>query len=855
MGRIIFEGEIAGKNGIVFSTVIDKDMIETLDLPEGKVITDLFAGEALPVIVAKTEVKKEDSKPSGKTSSKSADSIRVRTDILSRLVDTAGEMVLGRNRIMDVVGSSISDLPGIGDQINQLEDMLNASRNNVMSSLNGSCTPSVKSLLEKEYLQIGKWVHELLGHKISDAPGIGAIFQDFSQISSDLQNGIMGTRLQPVSSVFSKFPRVIRDMNKKLGKEIELIIEGGDVELDKSVIEGLGDPLTHLVRNSCDHGVETPEVREASGKDRRGIVKLIARHEGGQVHIIIEDDGAGINVDRIKEKAVENGMMSQDEADALPDKEVFKLIFAAGFSTAKVVSDVSGRGVGMDVVRTNIEKLGGRIEIDSIKGEGSTLTLMMPLTLAIIPSLGVTSSNRHFAIPQVAIEELVRVIPDEMAERIATVNGSPVLKLRDTLLPLVRLNEILGHTKSVSDGESNEITDRRHNIADRRSEDLEAQAEDVDKIEYERKGERRDAVSGRMYIVVLKALGSRFGLIVDRLHEPQEVVVKPLSERLKNIGVYAGATIRSDGSVAMILDADGIARDAKIRLEEAGGKAEGRMEHINIREAQTMLEFTFGTEDRFAVNLSMVSRVEEINMENLHKTGNQEFLQYKDSSLRVIRLHNHLDVSAPEKTPDRLFVLVPRLVPYPIGILIEKPIGIFETDAAIDTNQISGEGIHGSQVIDSKMIVFLDLYTLFEKSAPELYERDNYEDFNYSGKRILLAEDTALFRTVIGDFLKSIFDRVDIYENGALAWAGMQKNSYDLVVTDIIMPEMDGMQLASSIRGSEQHKHIPIVAVTSLMNESDKKRIMESGVDAYEPKLDKEKLILVLKKLLKNQGE
>jgi len=861
-GEIIYDGEWLGRPSLIVSTVLERDLmsmglddisgnqfyewgVDPLPAPQKK--------DVAPAANKSAASKGQDSKadPKTKKASKSNDSIRVRTDLLSRLVDTAGELILGRNRVMDVVDKPLGALTGVHDRYQQIREHLLASRKSMVSEIERKDINSAKASINREYDEIEHMFKDLINMRLSDSPGVGSIFQNFSQVSSDLQNGIMGTRLQPVSTVFSKFPRVIRDMNIKLGKEIELIIEGETVELDKSVIEGLGDPLTHLVRNSADHGVETPDIREAAGKSRKGTVKLIARHEGGQVHIIIEDDGAGINTARIREKAIENGMMTQEEADELSEKEAFMLIFAAGFSTAKEVSDVSGRGVGMDVVRTNIEQLGGRIEVDSAKGVGSKLTLILPLTLAIISSIEVECCDNRYVIPQVSIEEMVRVTPSEMASRIATVGGKPVLKLRDQLLPLARLDEIMGVTRFVELDNGDKVVDRRANVADRRSEELDSPSDPkADRSETTSK-ERRHEGHNRMYIVVLKASNVRFGLVVDKLHSPQEVVVKPLSDRLKPIGFYAGATIRSDGNVAMILDADGLSRAANLKAGVVAEMEKG-FQHANIKEAQTMLEFQCGGDENFAINLSMVARIEEVTPERISRSGNHEVLTYEDSSLRLMRISDHLPVTKKRTLEEnRLFVLVPRLVPHTIGIIIEKPRGIFETQGDVNTEQVKTKGVHGTTVIDGRMIHFLNLYSLFEIAAPELYTEEHIAH-SFTGLNVILAEDTALYRTVIADFLKSLgFARVETAVNGQEAFDKINNDGpFDLLVTDIVMPEMDGMQLTQAVRKSDVHKDMPIVAVTSLMNDSDRKKILASGVDSYQQKLDKATLTKALTQLL-----
>ncbi|MBF0197415.1 MAG: chemotaxis protein CheW [Planctomycetes bacterium] len=852
-GEVIHRGEIVGHPGVLFKTVMDRDMIK-MQLDGKDVGVYLIGKDPLPEppAVQQQDSQNETSQQDHKGHSKSADSIRVRTDILSKLMDGAGELILGRNRVMDLAEQSILNIPGVKDRLSVFKDNLSNSKQTLLNDLKCTNNKSNIDIIEKEYMRIVGLVENLLSTNILEAPGAGTIFQNLSQVSSELQSNIMGTRLQPVSVVFSKFPRVIRSMNQKLGKEIDLQLEGEDVELDKSVIEGLGDPLTHLIRNSADHGVEKPEVRENKGKPRKGIVKLSARHVGSQVHIIIQDDGAGIDTSRIRAKAIENKMMSTEEADALPEKDVYKLIFAAGFSTAQEVSDISGRGVGMDVVRNNIENLGGRIDIDSILGIGTTLTLILPLTLAIIPSLGVDAASKRYVIPQVAIEELVRVTPEESHERIATVGGKPVLKLRNSLLPLVNLREVLGLKSEVSDGKGDVIEDRRQGILNRRSLELTLTPEDSPPSENcHRKSDRRNQKTGRKYIAVLKSMGSRYGLVVDRLHSPQEVVVKPLSERLKQVGVYAGATIQSDGNVSMILDIDGIARESQIRLDEK--MIQSTNEHVNIKESQTMLEFKFGTSDHFAINLCMVSRIEEVRQSQLQKTGDQEFIKYDNNSLRVIRLSDHINITPSQKDPERLFVLVPRLVPQAIGILIEKPLGVFETDNDNTIETMDSVGVHGQQVIDGRMILFLNLFSLFDKIEPNPQDKHKSKNI-FKGKKVLLAEDTKLFQAVIHQYLESLgFSKVHTVSNGALAWEAMQEDDYDLVITDIVMPEMDGMELCRTIKSSDTHYETPVIAVTSLLNENDRQTILESGVDAYEQKLDKNTLGQTIEDILNNR--
>ena len=406
-------------------------------------------------------------------------------------------------------------------------------------------------------------------------PGMSGILQNISLVTSDLQEKVMRTRLQPVGVIFGKFTRIIRDMSHQLGKEIDLKLIGEEVELDKSILEMLSDPLTHLIRNCADHAIEPPAEREKAGKNRVGSVRLVARHVGGQVHIEVSDDGRGLNPEKLKRKAVEKGLLKVADAQQMNDRQAFNLIFLPGFSTAEKVTDVSGRGVGMDVVRTNIEKLGGSIDLDSELGHGAKICLRLPLTLAIIPAMIVGLHKRRFAVPQVNLEEIVRL---NGQNRVETVRGASVMRLRGKLLPLVALDELLG-----SQEESKEAAGQK-------------------------------APRHKGYALVLKVNDNRFGLIVRELLDSEEIVVKPLSAYLKTCKCYTGATIMGDGKVAMILDTTGIASLANLQFSdiEEESAALALKERNDSSETQSLLLFRNAGEETFAINLAMVARIEKI---------------------------------------------------------------------------------------------------------------------------------------------------------------------------------------------------------------------------------------------------
>lgn len=739
--------------------------------------------------------------------------------MLNRLIESAGELVLGRNQINNLMAMRMLDQKVVKEALMEAKDSGDLDR-----------------------------LEQVLSNRILDITESTGLMQSFSQISSELQEQIMNTRLQFVRTVFSNFPRVIRDIAKKLGKEIELELSGEDVELDKTIIDALGDPMTHLVRNSCDHGVETPEAREEKGKPRIGRVQLKAYHEGGQVFIDIIDDGAGMNADFLKAKAMEKGILSEAEAEAeadhMSDRDAFKLIFRPDFSTAAQVTDVSGRGVGMDVVRSNIEKIGGSIEIESERDKGSTISLRLPLTLAIISALLVEEQGRYFALPQVSVQELVRLRHADVSDRIATANGLPVLKLRGQLLPLIKLSDILGGDKTVEAG-SEIIVDRRVKIQDRRSDEI------FDKDASKENRPSKERRKGNLYIVILSIGVHRYGLIVDRLHDTQELVVKPLSSYLNDSKIYSGATILGDGHVAMILDAAGIANDRELRFGENQVNLEEEVvrSYNSTKEAQTMLCFEAGSREHFAVNLSMVSRIEDVSCDRIEKLGDRYYLKYDNHSIPVVYLHEHLPIHIEDTEWEPQYLLIPRLVSHPVGILISKTQDVFETDKEPDRGGFQHKGIHGAFTRDGTLTLFLDLYSIFEIVEPEKY---NFNDLQteMSGKKVLLAEDTALFRTVMGDFLKDCGFEVTEAVDGQQAWETLNSERFDALVTDIVMPNMDGMELTRHVRDSETLSKLPIIAVTSLYQEEDRKKIMESGVDEYMRKLDKEQMLKTLNRIL-----
>ena len=446
-------------------------------------------------------------------------------------------------------------------------------------------------------------------------PNLTMLSRRLDMVTADLRESVMKARMQPVSNVFSKFPRIIRDLSQMLHRKVRLVLEGQDTELDKSLLEAIKDPLTHAVRNSLDHGIEMPEVRIAAGKDPEGTLKLRAYQESSHVIIEVSDDGAGIGVERVRNKAIERGLISAERAAQLSERELLQLIFVPGFSTAEAVTNVSGRGVGMDVVRTNVEKIGGKVEIESRPGKGTTLRLRIPLTLAIIPGLIVRSLNQSFALPQGALSELVHIPPEKVASSIEWMEGTPLYRLRGQLLPLIFLDRMLSPSLQAS----------HSNLARRNGTSPNGPA-----------GSDADASPERdHFIAVLDADGRRFGLVVDGLADPEEIVVKPLSAVLKLIGLYSGATVLGSGDLALILDPGSIATRAGVAMgasEEVAGATHQVVEEDAIGSRYLLVQ---AAERRAAIPLGDILRIERIPFSRIEYIGYRPVLNFQGQLLPV----------------------------------------------------------------------------------------------------------------------------------------------------------------------------------------------------------------------------
>ncbi len=742
--------------------------------------------------------------PAGPTAAASAEStLRVNVEVLETLMNLAGELVLSRNQL-----------------------------------------------------------REALARK--DERAVAASSQRINLVTSDLQEAIMQTRMQPIGNVFGKFPRVVRDLSRSLGKEVRLDIEGREVELDKTLIEGLSDPLTHMVRNAVDHGIEMPDERARRGKKHEGVVRLRAFHEAGQVVIEIGDDGKGIDAARVAASALKKGLITSEKLQGLSDKDKAALIFLPGLSTAEKVSDVSGRGVGMDVVKTNLDRLGGKVEIETEPGRGSLFRIKLPLTLAIIPSLIVTEQNQRFAIPQVNVVELIRIAAEQVQKRIEVVGDAEVLVLRGSLIPIVRLADVLGHLRTYTDPISGkEEIDRRERLADRRSAryplgDTPEAGVDARAVQlYDRRNPSgRRGPASDLNIVVVSSGALQYGLVVDGLQNTEEIVVKALGRNLKKLQEYAGSTIMGDGRIALILDVSGLAAKAGLASVSGSTRAVQLAEQEAAEQRQdthSLLLFQNAADEACAVPLELVLRVERIGAHQIETTGGRRTMQYRGATLPLVTLADAAAVK-PIAAEQELAVVVFNVHGREVGLLGAMPVDVVETKAAVDQMTLRQTGVAGSAIIRDKTVLMIDLHELADAVYPQwAAERPVVSAAPDGAQRtILLAEDSDFFRAQVKKFLTEDGFKVLDAADGELAWQLLQENAgkVNAVVTDIEMPRLGGLGLTQRIRADQRFARLPVIGLTSLAGEDDVAKGKAAGIDDYQVKLDRDRLASSLSGLL-----
>jgi len=803
------------RKGGKFIYLVEYDLIHDIER-RGKTPWEVFrrliqCGTILETVIDLDSVGTLDDEPSNKVMLEVLYATVMEPDMLEGLVDVPAERVRlieknGSARPLAESQAAASPEPvtavtaAAPVQINQAVAPVASAETTIR--LNVTLLDSLMTLAGELVLSRNQ-LNEALSRR--DDRGIRSGAQRVSLVTSELQEIVTQTRMQPVGGLFGKFPRLVRDLARDLGKKAELRVEGAEVEIDKTILEGLSDPLTHMVRNAVDHGIESPDERAAAGKPAAGTVTLKASHQAGQVVIEIADDGKGLAPDKIAASSISKGLVTHEQVRGMSERDKMALIFLPGVSTARQVSDVSGRGVGMDVVKTNLDRLGGKIEIDSAPGRGSGFRIKLPLTLAIIPSLLVSDGGERFAIPQVNVSELIRVPAAQLAERTDRVGDAVVLSVRDRLVPLLHLADALGVP-------------------------------------------RRETATRALNVVLVDTGAFEYGLVVEELHDTVEIVVKPLGRHLKSLHDYAGATILGDGRVAVILDVAGLAARASL----SAAKAEAAARHATERgadagEAHTLLLFHNAPGENCAVPIEQVSRIERIRPAQIEQLGGRRTMQYRGASLPLVCLRDTAAVG--EITAgQQLVVIVFERLGCPLGLLAAEPLDMVEATLNLDTVTLRQRGIAGSAVLKDRTILLLDIFELADavrpaasQAAPQTTLRDT------AGKTptVLVADDSEFFRGQIQRLVEAVGCRVLAAEDGQAAWEILDRHAgeVDLVATDVEMPRLDGLALTRQIRADGRFAQLPVIALSSLAGEEEIARGMAAGVDEYQIKLNKDEFM------------
>ena len=647
--------------------------------------------------------------------------------------------------------------------------------------------------------------------------------QRLSNVTAELQDGVMQTRMQPIGNAWQKLPRVVRDLSNELGKKIELEMNGADTELDRQVLDVIKDPLTHMVRNSADHGLEDTEDRLQLGKPEAGKVTLSAYHEGGQIIIEISDDGRGLDAEKIKAKAIASKLVTEEEVARMSENQVHKLIFHPGLSTAKNVTNVSGRGVGMDVVRTNIELIGGTVDLKSFPGRGTSFIIKIPLTLAIVSALIVEAAGQRFAIPQLSVVELVRTHKDS-EHRVEMINDTPVLRLRNSLLPVIHLNNLL----------------KLNNIHTADEDDM---------------AEEGDITTRSVFVVVTQVGSQTFGIVVDSVFHTEEIVVKPMSSMLRDITMFSGNTILGDGSVIMIIDPNGIAQSV---VDESTGSSESidkdtKTYDNSVDQVTTFLIFRAGSPEPKAVPLSLVTRLEEIETENVEYSNGRYLVQYRGQLMPLVSFEGlECDFSGDNR---RQPVLVFSDENHSMGLVVDEIIDIIEDKLKIEIASDRPDLI-GSAVIKSKATEVIDVsHYLVQVFDDWLLARDRKTSTIKRDLHLLLVDDSPFFRNMLAPLLSATGYKVTLASSAEEALEIKdQGGHFDLIVSDIEMPGMNGIEFAHALRGDEDWGNTPIVALSSHTEPHIIEKSRAAGFHDYVGKFDREGLIETLRECKAQTG-
>ncbi|QQR69530.1 MAG: chemotaxis protein CheW [Alphaproteobacteria bacterium] len=773
----------------------DSDLIGRLNaLAEGKKPAPAAVVESAPkaVIPAKEETAKEETAAVAKPAAPMSESVIEDED--------GGDEMSGTSVVAPHAAAKQNDKEPALPQESAVSGQSIRVSVNLLEAL--MTTVSELVLTRNQLLQI------MRNQKDSD---FAAPLQRLNLITSEIQEGVMKTRMQPIGNAWAKLPRLVRDLSVELGKKIDLQMRGAETELDRQVLEMIKDPLTHMVRNAADHGLESAAERAKAGKSDTGHIQLNAYHEGGHIIIEVGDDGRGLNLDRIKTKIVTNGLASEQDLSAMTPQQIYQFVFRPGFSTAEKVTNLSGRGVGMDVVKTNIEKIGGTVDLSSTPGRGSRFMIKIPLTLAIVSALIVECASERFAIPQICVIELVRASA-QSDQRIERIHDTPVLRLRNRLLPLVSLRSLLklGDSKTGSDKES--------------------------------------------FVVVTQIGTVTFGIMVDRVFDTEEIVVKPVAPILRHIGLFSGNTILGDGSVIMILDPNGIASAVgEIQISNDTADMENKARASRSDGATSLLLFRAGDSAPKAVPLALVARLEDIDMATVELSNGKPVVQYRENLMPLVPIDPCYDMPREGHRP----VLVFSDQEHSMGLVVDEIIDIVETHMAA---QLSGDrpGFLGSAIIAGHATDIIDTVYFLTQAFHDWFgtaEDGDRGRTKIRGQRVLLVDDSPFFRNLLSPLLNVSGYQVTAVESAEEA-LGLRESGevFDAIVSDIEMPGMNGFDFARAVRGDETWHKVPLLALSSHASEEARSEGREAGFDDYVAKFDRDAVLESLARVVKSHA-
>jgi two-component system chemotaxis sensor kinase CheA len=648
--------------------------------------------------------------------------------------------------------------------------------------------------------------------------------------------------MKPVDSLFDRFKRVVRDLSRQLSKDVELRTEGGDMELDRTILEAFVDPLTHMIRNSLDHGIESAEERQKAAKPHMATITLKAFQESGEIIIAVCDDGKGVDLDRVKQKAIEKNLISEQDAADLPDNKAVMLIFEPGFSTAEKLSEVSGRGVGMDVVRTNIEAIGGVLDCHTEAGKGTTIQARLPLTKAMVASslisaLIVRVGRHRLCIPQSAVNELIRVSENDRKEKIRILQGQEVFQHRELVLPIVSLSSALEE----SSGSDIPAGDPVENIAENVfgcSGNNTISVKDID---------HNHSVKMAQTLIVLQHRKKLFGMIVDEIIGIEEAVVRELPKLVACSSVFSGHTVLGDGQVVMLVDIGGVVEKMNMKFSSKLQQKvqEQKLPALSVgkrADRQTMIIFNYSDTEFFAVPLELVTLVEKINSSDIRKVKDRCYYPFKNNTIPLLFLDRHLPVTPIPRDLDHYNLILPARVKFPIGIITNSNITVQDISEKFDSKITHDKGVLGTFMHDGNLVMLLDLYALFEHDDPDHFETP--ESRGCVASRILIVEDSLFYRKLNATYLSGPGRELTVVNDGREALMELRQNpyGYDLVVTDIEMPVMNGFELIKAIRGDPLLRDIPVIALTALQDQASREKGMRLDFDEYVIKVDKDSL-------------